>query len=137
MQTQITNKSRSNDSLATDKATRTEAYKIAESVIGIFTNIFPDVATFEMALPVALDVAEGRHDIETMAATREWAYRALQSAMDSACRVDPDKIRKYHAACMAAETVVMALDPVIDLARMKKAAAEAMKYSESPSQNKH
>lgn len=137
MQAQITNKSRSNALPATDRAARTEAYNIAESVIGIFTNTFPDVAVFEMALPVALDVAEGRHDLETMATTRGWAYGALQSAMDTSCRVGPDQACKYYAACMAAETVVMALDPVIDIEKMKVVAAEAMKYSESPSNSAH
>lgn len=131
------NCSASNLSPELERAARIEAYKIAESVIGIFNSAFPDISVIKMALPIALDVAEGRSDHEVMAATQEWAHGALQGAMDTTCRVGPNQIWKYHAACMAAQTVVMALDPVIDLDRMKKAAAEAMKYSESPSQNKH
>jgi hypothetical protein len=119
------------------EALRLEAYHIGESVLPIFEAIFPNILTPRMALPVALDVVNGIHDYHTMAVANEYLQGAIDDAHAATSEVGPDAVWDYHAACMAATTISLALAPVVDLGAVQHAASEALRWSSSPSRRTH
>lgn len=119
------------------EALRHEAYHLALSVLPIFETVFPDNETPRMALQMALDVAEGRHDYSTMQVVREWLQDAIDTALVVESETQPESLYPIHAAVNAVMAVGFALDPVINLEAMHAVADKALFFAPVHSRRTH
>ena len=103
------------------------AADIAKSLLIYYESAYPDDKRPRMALAVAYDVANGRESERARSVTAGIAQAAYNDANRAAETCGANHLARYWAAADAAEAVLEALQPVVNITAARQIEEDAHK----------
>lgn len=114
---------------AAEKRDRIAAFHVGEGVLEIYERVFQGDPRLRFVLPGAHHYATGLISLSRLEACKQNAQEVIDDAAFVAQHTDSPASNDIYSAIMAAYTVILCFEPVIDLELIKTKAAEAMRFS--------